>query len=772
MTLRCHWAAMVLLCLMPACQDDRIELVVTVDVAGVEAQSLRVTVSADARPDDPWQGLVDRRLDRFTLRLPASQRGSAGISIDALNGRGCLTARSRERRVVLDGERSHELAFVLEPLRQAACGVVVERIGGGRGTVSADPPLLSCPDGAPGEPLPPCTGTFPPGRPVRLLAQAEPGTSAFIGWTGACRGTSCAFTPGNGPTLLQAGFLSRNVCTSGYCWEEPRPQGESLVSVWSSGRSVWAVGDSGTVLRRVGDSWAAVPSGTEEVLTDVTGVTDSAGDERIHIVGNNGTVLTGRGATLERIDSGTTKHLRRIIGSGSDDLWIVGYEGTVLRWQGERITPIPSGTTANLIALWSAGPDDIWMGGTGGALLRWQGGAFARPLLSGDVGADIYSIWGASSDDVWIVGRTASESIVWRGNAAAGFQVVYRSKQIVISDVWGLASDDVWLVGTDVLRYDGERLRPLGLEPGPRLRVRGSAPWDIWIVGNEGYSTRWNGAAWDSTVKTPAIVVGMGQGSDGRPYAITLDGARLERSATGIWARRPAGEFHALSAAILRSEEDAWAVDASGALLGTFEGSWQRIDIGVTTPLRSIARGPQTEVALAGDGGLLLRCETDIDKVRMLGRFCTTLDSATRFRLNAVSYAGAQELWAVGEGGTVVRCRGGQCGLVPSGTRASLHSVLGTASGEVWVGGEASTLLRLRGADLVPAAQLPANRAVELLLSAGSDGIWAVGDKLLARYDGQTFSVTSSVPLLGVRAGLATAAGTWIAGAGVIRLTE
>jgi hypothetical protein len=73
-----------------------------------------------------------------------------------------------------------------------------------------------------------------------------------------------------------------------WTWQNPLPQGNSLLGVWgSSGSDVFAVGGSGTILHYDGSSWSSMSSGTSNHLGGVWG---SSGSD-VFAVGEGGTVL-------------------------------------------------------------------------------------------------------------------------------------------------------------------------------------------------------------------------------------------------------------------------------------------------------------------------------------------------------------------------------------------------------------------------------------------------------------------------------------------------
>lgn len=78
------------------------------------------------------------------------------------------------------------------------------------------------------------------------------------------------------------------------------------------------------------------------------------------------------------VPSPTRQILRAVRGSGRGDAWAAGEGGALLRLLGKSAAPVDSGTDAALVDLWSAGPGDTWVVGQRGTVLRAEGAGFAQ----------------------------------------------------------------------------------------------------------------------------------------------------------------------------------------------------------------------------------------------------------------------------------------------------------------------------------------------------------------------------------------------------------
>jgi len=146
-----------------------------------------------------------------------------------------------------------------------------------------------------------------------------------------------------------------------------------LYAVWGlTPRSVWAVGERGTIARFNGAAWANEASGTEALLMAVWG----SAETDVWAVGGGGTIVRRTAAgTWSVVPSGTSAALLSVWGSSPNDVWTVGYHpgepnvGVILHWDGTqwRAVTADASTTA-LLSVWSSGPRDVWVVGHDGIL--------------------------------------------------------------------------------------------------------------------------------------------------------------------------------------------------------------------------------------------------------------------------------------------------------------------------------------------------------------------------------------------------------------------
>ena len=202
---------------------------------------------------------------------------------------------------------------------------------------------------------------------------------------------------------------SGKVCSpSGWCWENPLPDGIDLYGVWgatptTSGPS--AIG--GTILKWNGTAWAAQTSGTTNNLYGVWG----ADANNVWAVGNRGTILKWNGTAWAAQTSGTASAL---MASGertptTSGPW--GLSGTIVKWNGTAWAAQASGTTAPSMASGERRQQRLGRG-------RWRDDPEVERHGLGRPGQrhhdNLYGVWGADANNVWAVGVLGDDSEVER----------------------------------------------------------------------------------------------------------------------------------------------------------------------------------------------------------------------------------------------------------------------------------------------------------------------------------------------------------------------
>lgn len=169
----------------------------------------------------------------------------------------------------------------------------------------------------------------------------------------------------------------------------------ALRAVWgASASSVFAVGDSGRVLRYDGSAWTAPASGVTAAITDVWGSSAT----NVYFTTAAGTLLRWNGSAISAVAGVQAPGgLNAVWGTAANNVYAAGDRGILYRYDGTAWQRIRLPTRAALYALWGSSASNVFVGGDAGALYRWDGTRWT-PEKSPGGNSQILGLWGSGTD--------------------------------------------------------------------------------------------------------------------------------------------------------------------------------------------------------------------------------------------------------------------------------------------------------------------------------------------------------------------------------------
>jgi hypothetical protein len=272
---------------------------------------------------------------------------------------------------------------------------------------------------------------------------------------------SCATTDlETGASPEESESVAAATSCSTWCTETPPAavSGTRLHAVWAASASdVFAVGDSGTILRRVNGTWT-------------------------------------------QMTSPTTNHLRGVWGLSSSDVWASGIAvngvGTVLHFNGTAWSVV-SGATTDLDAVWASGSTDVWFTGST-VVLRWNGSALST---AGNFAGPLLSVSGTGPNDVWVTGENTNVHH-WNGSWQPSMNPGVGTSSLLC--VLAVAANDDWvsdfMPNQETSHWNGSKWTPVKTGGGMWDGMSALSSTDIWGAGGS-HTGHWDGTAW--TTETP-----------------------------------------------------------------------------------------------------------------------------------------------------------------------------------------------------------------------------------------------------------------------------
>ncbi len=283
-----------------------------------------------------------------------------------------------------------------------------------------------------------------------------------------------------------------------------------------------------------------------------------------------------------------------------------------------------SKTAQTLTAVHGSGAAEVWAVGELGTTIHWDGKTWSA--VESGTRVDLNAVWVTGPADAWAVGK---QGVVLHWDGARWTRVDVGGTQ-TLTGVWASGPGDVWValdsVGSHgVLRYDGKTwsLKAFPSSASSPGRVWGSGPGDVWttqdFLGNK--LMHWTGAGWRE------VPVEVGSSPDcgdlwgtgpGELWALCeLTGATrvVHRSASG-WSVLPAEtqdgflEGDGWEALWASSSGKVWTVGRMGMVFH-FDGStWHEErgeDLSGGLDLRDVWGASETDLWAVGEGGVVMR---------------------------------------------------------------------------------------------------------------------------------------------------------------------
>lgn len=454
-----------LLAVSSACGSDGTSTLV-VNISGVTTDIQRLQLRTKLAGAESVRDY--RPASAIGLRLPQGVSGPISITLSGLGADSSVRAAGTSMSEATGAARI-DTSVLLSPLSVVQYPLTVQLSGNGGGNVSSVPSGINCTQSGSAQ----CIANYATGTTITLTATPNVG-STFNGWSGACNGASvCQVTIGYAAAAVSASFVSKSACPSGtFCVDGSAGVGINLWGVWGTDSSnVWAVGDSGAVLRRNASTWQSQVVGTtphfgiwgtsaNSIWTASQGVYFWSGttwsplpsggtynsifaldSNNVWLVGNMGVLAKLMGGIPVTQNSGTSAALYRIWALDQNNAWVVG-DSVMLRWNGANWQPQPVGAVA-LRGIWGFNVNNIFSVGHNGVVLKWDGSMWTS-IPSGITSA-LYAVWGPEPSNVFAVGQNGT-ILKWNGSM---WSVQMSGTTANLYGVWGSDINNVWAVGAN-----------------------------------------------------------------------------------------------------------------------------------------------------------------------------------------------------------------------------------------------------------------------------------------------------------------------------------
>jgi hypothetical protein len=458
-------------------------------------------------------------------------------------------------------------------------------------------------------------------------------------------------------------------------------------------------------------------------------------DEAVALAGSTAMRWDGLGWTaMPGVVYGYAPLAQHVWSSGPDDIWLL--EPQPQHWDGQawRGVDIPVSSVAGI---WGNAADDVWVAG-GGSVAHWNGLTWSATHDDALGRFHVRDVWTDGADGVWIAGNgiygQGGSVLRFDGN---GTQMILTGQKDV-NALWGSAPDDVWLVGDygTLHHWDGVRWTSLGFGIEHIRDVDGCASDDVWAVGHHGLVLHWNGEGWtraplslDTNFRAVAC-------TPQRTWVGGEDGELLTWTPDSGWSTPAAARFGPLRGiaqtrrgpvvvgeyeTILARDEQSWA-----HLSGTFEASYPNIS------LHAMHGKQPDDLWAVGDAGAMLHWD---------GKEWSSRTPITSFGLRTVWANASDDVWAAGERGALLHFDGTSWRAHEAGSTVAFDALWGAAQDDVWAAGwDGLSHWDGQAWEHVATPDLPQGQSVDHLWGSSATDIWATSSHdTLLRWNGSTW---------------------------------
>ncbi|WP_146650950.1 sialidase family protein [Labilithrix luteola] len=333
--------------------------------------------------------------------------------------------------------------------------------------------------------------------------------------------------------------------------------------------------------------------------------------------------------------------------------------------------------------------------------------AFCTVAVPAD-GHLLTGVWGSGKDNFWAVG---TGGVILRWNGTAWSRVASDTYQSLFA-VWGSGEHDVWIAGSRSFVLHGVVEGGTATwQPLPEL----SAPYytESPVTWTETFAL----AAW-GTSADDVWIAGEGYPA-GPPYPVQWTTVWRSTQADGGAAWKKALLSTQIQTAPAPTIRGLWGADANEVwAVGGHDGPDYS-----TTHGKSYRGVPSSDP----DGGFELTW--------------TEVDTQSNAILHGVWGSGKDDVWAVGEYGTIRHRSAGdpRWSVVPSPTDRHLYAIWGSGPNDVWVVGDYGTILHYDGATWTRATTtlaLGVKPDLRSVWGSAPDDVWVVGKGVALHFTG------------------------------------
>lgn len=425
-------------------------------------------------------------------------------------------------------------------------------------------------------------------------------------------------------------FAAGSLCEAdGWCWYNPRPSGATWQGVAGAGRTdLWIGGDTRNLLHFDGGRWTAVTS-PMAITSGIWGASENdvwfGGQSSIE---ESATAVIAHwdGAAVTAVGEFGAGAILDVWGSGASDVYAVGFN-TAQHWNGSAWTTVPG---VNGLSVSGSGPNDVWIGASDG-MWHFDGTSWSR--VAELAGAFVLGVSAVGPGDAWTMVLRAGTVTVQHFDGTS-WSVSLQIPDIIavnLNSIHASSSQSVWVVGNEFVNgeqrgylnhFDGSAWTRAPIGPTSLRRVTGAAGIGDIAVGQNGGILRLTAAPapafTDLRTGPGEHLFGTWGSAPADMWAVGNAGTVLHHDGQAV-ASVPAGTSVNLADVWGTGPADVWAVGQGGTVLHYDGNAFAPVASGTGAALHAVFTAAPNDVWIGGQGTLLHWDGTSMSPVAVPG---------------------------------------------------------------------------------------------------------------------------------------------------------
>lgn len=516
------------------------------------------------------------------------------------------------------------------------------------------------------------------------------------------------------------------------------PDSSGAPAIWAaSGDNAFAGGSNGIIYHFDGKRWTPMEKFTSDSIRYIWGFNNNdfyaVTDPTIY---DNSNIYHYNGNSWELMKGSPVGW--SIWGTGPTDLFVAA-NGEVYHYDGSTWTTmiIPESAKAvTLWEIWGAAGDDVFVVGNKGIILHYNGTEWST-MNSNTIG-NIWEVWGTASNNVYAI--TLNTVLHYDGKGWSEFSINIDYPYDDLRSIWGNAADNIYISSYHTLMsYNGKEWQQVAA-------VGASSIWGssgkVFLAGDEVGIYESNSYKRHYFVASERIITVSGSASNNVllggmwTYGLLYDGREWQRLYP-TYNQHPNFHFYF-----------AWVIDKNNIIAGDddeikyYDGTdwWSHRILNYD----SFIDNSQDAWAQTSSEGFVVARAGRVYKFNNEEYWLTEMDTPTSVDLHGVWGTTANNVYAVGNGGTILHYNGSVWVEINNPATQDLNAVWGNDSQDIYAVGKSGTIIHYDGNSWNIMAQGQFTMLFRDVWGFSPDNIYAAGSDGLVHYDGNRWSILNT----------------------------